>query len=149
MIRIVYFLQAKDNALFLAPVLDASFYFDWVRQITGGSILGREAFFMNPGYPYFLALLSIIVGMSVSGLIIAQMSLSSITCVLVAKITGNIFGRSAMLVAGILMALYGYDIFYSGTLLTASVINLINVIILLLLLNDRMKPEKRYILIKP
>jgi len=145
-IRVIYFFEIKNNPLFLKPISDAKIYHIWANQIiVTKDLIGKEPFFLNPGYAYLLSLIySIFTPSSVHLVQIIQFIVGAISSVLVYQIASKCFDKTTGILAGIINALYGIFIFYEGFLLTFVWINFLNLILILLLL--RAKKQKSFLL---
>lgn len=53
-LRLVYFLQIRDNPYFTAPVMDEGYHDLWAREIAAGDWESRLPFFRAPLYPFLL-----------------------------------------------------------------------------------------------
>jgi 4-amino-4-deoxy-L-arabinose transferase-like glycosyltransferase len=47
--------QFRDSPFFNLPIIDEESYVTWARQIVSGDVMGRQVFYQDPLYPYFLA----------------------------------------------------------------------------------------------
>ncbi len=132
---------------FYANVLsDASTYRFWSSQIVAHIPYGDPVFMMGPLYPYWMAL-NLTLGISLYGILIIQIILSSLTCVLIYQIAKKLFDNRAALISGIITALAAPFIFYSGLFLSETIQILLLAIALWLLINDYAKfPRLRILL---
>ena len=62
--RLMHFTGFERSPLASALILDADFYHTWARQIAAGDWIGREVFYANPLYAYFLGLVYRLLGPS-------------------------------------------------------------------------------------
>ncbi|MBN1383975.1 MAG: tetratricopeptide repeat protein [Elusimicrobia bacterium] len=141
-LRFIYLSKINNDFFFLNPVLDAKVYDDWAVEISQGDWIGRKVFFMNPGYPYFLAVLYKIFGHSLYFVAVIQFIIGSIGCILVYFIALRVFNKTAAIIAGIMACLYNVSFYYEGMLLSATLINFLNVLLVLVLLLKTEKPAK-------
>ncbi|OGS23046.1 MAG: hypothetical protein A2252_07970 [Elusimicrobia bacterium RIFOXYA2_FULL_39_19] len=142
-VRLLYFSEMKRNGLFFEPMADAKVYHEWACQILATrDIIGKDAFFMNPGYPYLLALLYAFFGVKLHIIVIIQFIIGSISVILIYFIAKNIFDDQVAIISGIIASLYGVFIFYEGLLLTASWINFFNLLAILFILKATEKESK-------
>src|SRR3972149_11314413 len=91
----------------------------------GGGWVGTEAFYQAPLYPYVLAGCFRVVGDEVWKVRLVQAAWGAPGCGLVYLGTGRLFGRSAGVVAGMMLAVYGPAIFYDGVVQKASLTDLL------------------------
>jgi len=136
-VRAIYFIGMQNSNIIQAinSTLDSRFYDTWAQKIINEGWIGREVFFMNPGYPYFMAILYSLFGTAVNTVLLVQFLIGSLSCVLVYLIAKKVFNPSVAFISGIIASFYGISIFYEGLLVTASIITFINLIIIYLLLN--------------
>jgi tetratricopeptide (TPR) repeat protein len=106
---------------FYANILsDASTYRFWASQIVAHIPYGEPVFMMGPLYPYWMAL-NLSLGISLYGILVIQMILSSLTCVLLYYIAKSLFDNKAALISGIIAAIAAPFIFYSGLFLSETI----------------------------
>jgi len=146
LLRWLYLVQASRTPLFEVLLIDSEFYDQWARQIAGGAWLGDRVFFMNPFYPYFLAVVYVLSGVRwwVVGLV--QGLVGTASCGLIFWLGREIWGRQVGLVAAGFAAVYGVFIFYDGSLLTATPILFFNLLGLAGLLEWRRTGRIRWLL---
>jgi len=126
LLRLSYVLQASSTPLFEVLLLDSEFYDRQAKALVAGQGWGEGVFFMNPLYPYFLALIywACEARWWVVGAI--QAALGAINCGLIYALGLAAWGRREGLVGAGLAAVYGVFIFYDGALLTATPILFFN-----------------------
>ncbi|HVR01852.1 MAG TPA: glycosyltransferase family 39 protein, partial [Polyangia bacterium] len=113
LLRVAYVLEISDTEVARVLVGDAFAYDLWARQIQR-DWLGHEVFYQAPLYPYFLAALYSIVGPSFMAVRVTQAALGGAACVLLAGAGRRFFSRGVGLGAGLLLALYGPALFFTG-----------------------------------
>ena len=133
LVRLVYSSQIEDFPLFEHPTFDGRRYVAWAKEIAGGEWLGTEVFFQAPLYPYFLALLFLVLGEDLGRVHLVQFVLGAAACGLVALAGRSFFSRAVGLVAGLLLALYPPSLFYEG-LIQKTVLDLFSLALFLALL---------------
>ena len=79
--RVVYWLLASKSAFLHTPVVDASFFDIWARTLAAGKVFQAQAFFKPPFYAYLLSWFYQ-VGFSMTGVLILQMLVGSVTVLL-------------------------------------------------------------------
>jgi tetratricopeptide (TPR) repeat protein len=119
LIRLVYLLQVKDTPFFNVLVGDAFSYDAWAQEIQN-DFIGHQVFYQAPLYPYFLALIFALFGHNLFLVRAIQIALGSLSCVLLAHAGRAFFSRSAGVLAGLLLALYGPALFFDGLIQKAS-----------------------------
>lgn len=97
--------------------LDHRAYDDWGLRIAQGEWLGREVFFVDPLYAYFLGGLYAIFGHSLVLVRVVQMLLGLATCWLAARIGRRVFDSSALgNLAALLVAFYIPAVHYESAI---------------------------------
>ncbi len=145
-VRIIFFRQIADSALFQFLILDSDFYYNWARGLATGHGSPPGPFWLSPLYPFFLAGLFKAAGsVSVSLIMIVQFLLSLGTLVLLTLFTRKLFGDTVALVAAGLAVFYSPWLYYDGVILTASLILFLNSAILFLIVTrtDLIPPPTR------
>ncbi len=133
-LRFIHVLLSKANSPFFdGPVTDSDFYDKTALAIANGDWLGSEVFYVNPLYPYFLALLYKIFGHSYMAAKLVQIVIGSSSCVLIYLTARRLFSKRTALVAGIIAASYSVFIYYDELLL-ATVLDVFTYTAALLLL---------------
>jgi 4-amino-4-deoxy-L-arabinose transferase-like glycosyltransferase len=106
----IYHLPFFDNL-----IIDSKKYDDWAMFIANGNWLGgNNAFYMDPLYPYQLAVQYSIFGHNLLIVRLVQAAFGVATCYLVAVIGRRIGGNSVGLLSALLAALYQPLIFEGG-----------------------------------
>lgn len=136
-LRGAYALQASATPLAEVLLLDSDFYDRQARSLLAGRGWTEGVFFMNPLYPYLLALVYWIGGTKWGVVAGVQMLVGTINCWLIYALGAKTWGRQVGLAGAGLGAVYGVFIFYDGTLLTATPILFLNLLALYGLLSWR------------
>ncbi len=113
-LRAFYLWTVWDTPSLHYPMGDAEMYHEKALAILAGDWIGSRAFFQDPLYPYFLAVLYGLFGESLGLVLGAQALLGSGTALLVFRIGVGLFGNGRGLLAGLLAASYGVAIYYDG-----------------------------------
>ena len=124
-------------------MLDAEYYDAWAQRIAGGDWIGKDVFFMSPGYPYLLGVLYFLFGRSLLLVACIQMVTGALGCVLIFRIAEKTFGKNEARVASALFAVYGAALFNESMLLKAASINFLNLLMLLVLLKGTAERVER------
>jgi 4-amino-4-deoxy-L-arabinose transferase-like glycosyltransferase len=122
-VRLLHVRELSAAPVFDMRVGDSAVYDAWAREIAGGDVLGDEVFWYAPLYPYVLGAIYALVGDGGWAVRVVQALLGALTCVLLADAGRRLFGPSAGIVAGALLALYAPSIFY-GALIHRPVLEL-------------------------
>lgn len=99
------------------PVIDEASYERWALAIAGGDWLGKEIFFQEPLYPYWLGLVYSIFGPERTVVRLLQAVLGALTCVLALTLGRRAFGPIAGAVAGFGLAVHPPHVFLPCLLL--------------------------------
>lgn len=117
-VRLVYLVEiARKSPFWGHPYLDAAYYLQWGQQILSGDLIGHEVFVRAPLYPYFLAFVGRLFGLTATTVEIAQAILGALTCLLVALLGARVFDRRTGLVAGWIACFHGPLVYWGGEIL--------------------------------
>jgi tetratricopeptide (TPR) repeat protein len=105
-VRMLYLYEIYDNPFFRHLLIDESSYDRWARQIAAGEWLGKEIFYQDPLYPYFLGVIYSVIGRDFLWVRVIQLLLGSATCVFMYLLGKSFFDVRAGLVAGGIASLY-------------------------------------------
>jgi tetratricopeptide (TPR) repeat protein len=119
-IRYVYLVQARAVPMFDGLIQDGESYFAWSDKIVAGDWLGDQVFYQAPLYPYFLAVVKLVVGKSLWSIRIVQIALGSASCGVLFLAGKRYFSRAAGIAAGVILALYPPAIFFDGCIQKAN-----------------------------
>jgi len=131
MVRLAYFLSVRQQVWFQHPLMDAYVYHLWAQRIAAGDWLGTGVFNQSPLYPYLLGLIYRLAGARPAFVEGLQLLLGAVSCGLVFLLGRRLFSRGIGLAAGLMSAAYGISFFLEGSLLTAALIQALNLGILL------------------
>ncbi|MCI0567048.1 MAG: glycosyltransferase family 39 protein [Acidobacteria bacterium] len=104
----------RDTPWFHTLSLDPEHYDLWAQQIAAGDWIGKELFFMEPLYPYFLAVIYKVIGRDFLWVRLIQAAIGVATCGVTALLGRRLFGRTIGNFAGALAALFAPAIFYEA-----------------------------------
>jgi 4-amino-4-deoxy-L-arabinose transferase-like glycosyltransferase len=121
-LRFVYLYQIRDNPFFEHPRVDALFHDRLAQSISAGNILGSEAFFRAPFYPYVLGLVYALFGHDYLIPRIFQHLLGACSVLLIYFLSRRIFDRVTAVVASLIAATYSMLIYFEGELLLESLL---------------------------
>ena len=96
---------------------DLGGYDRWATRIVEQGWMGKEVFYQDPLYPYFLAVLYKTVGRDFFWIYTVQAFLGGCTALLLVLLGNKIFSRMAGILAGLLFAFYAPAIYFDGLLL--------------------------------
>jgi Tfp pilus assembly protein PilF len=132
-LKAFYILQSAGSLQNSVLIMDAKYYDDTARDILGGNVLRREAFFMGPLYPYFLAMVYGVVGRDFTVLRLIQAAGGTVTVVLTYLLGRRLFRPVTGLAGALVLTFYGAVTFYETQVLMMWMGALLNVWLLLLL----------------
>lgn len=123
--RLLYLYTIQANPFFDSPVVDAQTYHEqalalvkaWTAAPSPTAGPPDEVFWQPPLYPYFLAGLYWLLGISFWKVRLVQAALGTLTCVLASELASRRIGARAGWLTGLLLAVYGPLLFYDGELL--------------------------------
>lgn len=141
LLRMGVLFQMRDSLLAQVPILDGAYYYSWGLRIAAGDWKGGSGVYaMSPGYPYVLAVLSGLLGKSVTAVYVVQCIISSFSCVLTYIIARRFFSVGSSGLAAFLLCAYGGSVFYANLINKASWIEFLNAASLLTILSALDKP---------
>ena len=111
-LRTAHVLALRPTPWFDHLVVDPDYYDEWARRIAAGDWLGDRPFYMDPLYPYFLAVVYRVWGRDLLLVRLLQVALAAGSCALVAVVGRRVAGPVVGLLAAFAFALYKPDIFY-------------------------------------
>jgi len=132
-IRLIYLLQIYNTPLSEILLIDSETYDRFASLIINGNFQGEDVYSMNILYPYFLALIYKILGHSWTAVTVIQAFISSVNCVLIYIVAKNMFDQRVGILSAAICIIYGPFVFFTGTLLTPTLINLFLLLTLLFL----------------
>ncbi len=130
-VRLLYFFSLRQQPWYGHPILDDYVYHLWAQSLAAGDWLGREIFNQSPLYPYGLGVLYSLVGPRPGAAIFLQLLVSAVNCGLLVLLGRRLLSRPAGFLAGGLAAVYAPGFFLAGSLLTATLIETLNLCALL------------------
>lgn len=119
---LVCVIQFRQSPFFDHPIIDEYDFVDWARQIAEGDVLGHEVFYLDPLYPYTMALIFKIFGTSFLAVRLFQVALGVAGVALVFWTGRKLGGDGVGLAAAGLLAWYRGVYFFELLLLKASMV---------------------------
>lgn len=141
LMRVAYLDSLRSHPEFRLPTLDARWFHEQATALTKGDWSHPESAFRAPGYTLFLAAVYSLAGPDPGVARAVQLLLGVLTVYLVIDLGRRLFGRTAGLAGGIIAAFYWISIYFEGTLLIASVLPLLTVVVLHALLAARRRGD--------
>ncbi len=121
LLRLLYFLAIRDDALLRAPYLDAYYYEQWARRLLAGDWGAGQPYWMGPLYPHLLAAVYALFGPDGAAPQLLQWALTLVNVVLALRLARRLTGVGTALLAAALYAFYGLPVLYAGLLLMETV----------------------------
>lgn len=118
-LRALYAREVFAHPAVQLPVIDALAYRDRALEILAGDWLGEAVYYLDPLYPFFLALVYLVVPPDTIGVLLAQAALDTASVALVMAIAHRVRDEPTALVAGLIAATYKPFFYYSALLLKA------------------------------
>ncbi len=146
LVRVAFVLDFAAQPLFdinLVPGTDMEVLVAWARRVAGGDLLGRGSgpFWWAPLFPYTLGGVLALLGRdNLLGAALAQAVLGAMTTALLYLLGRRLFDEATGFTAGLLAAVYGPSIFYTGVLLSTTLEVFLSVAILLTVTAARAQP---------
>jgi tetratricopeptide (TPR) repeat protein len=131
-VRLVHLWSMRSSPFVDALLGDGQSYDAWARQIAGGDPIGQDVFYQAPLYAYFLGAIYS-VHRSLLLVRVCQAVIGAGACTLIGYAARNLFGKTAGLVSGLMLACYTPAVFFGG-LIQKSVLDLFFLCLLLALL---------------
>jgi 4-amino-4-deoxy-L-arabinose transferase-like glycosyltransferase len=100
---------------------DLGAYDRWASKIPEQGWSGREIFYQDPLYPYFLAIIYKVIGRDFFWIYTIQALFGAATAMLVFLLGNRIFGKAAGIIGGLFYSCYGPAIYFDSLLLKVSV----------------------------
>ena len=132
-VRAAYLIELRGSVLVEVLIGDGYGYDQWARALVAGDGGAPGVFYQAPLYPYFLAAVYRVTGGSIAAVLWLQALLGAGACVLLGMAGRSFFGARAGYLAGGMLAVYPYALFYGG-LVEKSALALFCLCLLLLLL---------------
>lgn len=149
LVRMLVFVQLYKSPVIEIPIADSRTYLVLAEDVAKGDLLASRTTFTNPLYFYFVALVWRFLGFIISNpiipVILVQIMLSCITIFILFKITVILFELRIAILTITAASLYEILVFFDNTLLSTSLINFLNLIMLYLLLKFDEVTSLKYI----
>lgn len=119
--RLIYLATVSHDPFFhyLKHIPDAYYFNNWAQQIVadGDWLGGKEVFFIGPLYAYFLALIYVVFGPTLTAVRIVHVALDVGTAFFIYGFANGVFNRRAAVVAGLVWAFYLPAVFKASFIL--------------------------------
>ncbi len=128
LLQMLYLAESSRDPTLAFPLLDAGVYHEEAQRLAAGQPPADGAFFQPPLFPVVLGVLYRVAGVSIFAARLFQATCATVSCVLLAAITWRLFGRTAGLLAGLMLAAYGPFLFFTSQLLPTTPAILLNLL---------------------
>jgi len=145
-LRLLFFRSAASNPYLQVMLGDDAFFDRWAWSLAQGETIVPGVFYLDPLYPYLVALVYKLAGHEPGVVRLLQHLLGALSCGLVVLIGRRVFDHRVGLLAGAMMAGYGLLVFYEGLLLKPSLAIFLLCAALLLLLEAGERGSLRWLL---
>ncbi len=142
-LRLLYLHQMRALPDFDHPIVDAAYNDRWAAAIEGGVAFQEGPYFRAPLYPFFLALVYVLLGHSYLAARLVQFLLGAGSVVLIYLLGRRVFGLAAGIIAGALAAGYGTLIYFEGELLIPALFLFLNLLLVLAMLSAARRSRPR------
>ena len=112
---------------------DEHVYWDWSTSLLDHGFRAHNPFFLGPLYPYFLAVLRLLVGSDHARIVVAQSVLGCIAAVLLTDAARRVSRPSIALAMGCIVALYEMAVLFDALILMESLLFFLEALLLWLL----------------
>jgi len=136
-VRIIYLYEICDNPFFRHLMVDENSYDRWARRIAAGEWFGKEIFYQDPLYPYFLGAIYSVIGRDFLWVRVIQLFIGSVTCVLIYLLGTSFFDHKTGMAAGVIAALYRPFFYFEAMFLKTFLAVFLLCVFLLLLICAR------------
>jgi len=133
-LRVLYVREVWPHPAIQLPVIDALAYRDRALEILAGDWLGGAVYYLDPLYPFFLAVIYLFVPPDSVGVLVAQAALDAASVGFVMTIAHRVRDEPTAIVAGLIAATYKPFFYYSALLLKAPLMIFLVVVALYLVI---------------
>lgn len=147
--RLLVFLQLYNSPVLQIPIADSKTYLVLAGDVLKGDVLASRTTFTNPFYFYFIAIIfsvtHLISQQSIVMIILVQILMSCISILILYQIAAKVFGVKEALLAVFFVSIYEILVFFDNVILSASLINFLNLCMIFYLLKYYEAKSLRYI----
>lgn len=122
LLRFLHIQEIIETPLYHGLALDSEQFQSLAVKILQGDFLDEDFSYLSPLYPGFLSVVYGLFGLHNLPVLLFQSFLDAFNCLLLYDLGTRIFDRRTGLLASLVYALYGVSIFYSGLVLSTSLI---------------------------
>jgi len=118
---------------------DLGAYDRWAKLIVEEGWLGKDIFYQDPLYPYFLAFFYKVIGRDFFWIYMVQAFMGAASSLLLVVLGTKVFNRTTGIFAGLLYGLYGPAIYFDGLLLKVTLSAFLLILAIYLFLHKEFK----------
>lgn len=148
-VRLLVFFELKDTPIIQHPIADSGTYITAAEKILNSDWSGSTTF-TNPFYYYFVGIVELIFGFFASpkfiSILIIQSLLSTVTVLLIYRMAMKLFDEKIAFASAVVILLYEVLIFFDNTVLSVSLINFLNTLMLYFLFLYYDNQKTRYLI---
>lgn len=142
-LRVIFLTVVRDYPLLYIQSLDEKYYVELGKSIAGGTLGGEPgAFFMDPLYGYFLALIFFLFGDNLTAVRLVQILLDSFNVIIILVIGRRVWNPGAGIIAAIIWSTYTVAFYYSLLLLKVTLATT-GILIFILMLLSAVKNQRK------
>ncbi len=116
-LRLIHLFTVRDSPFFSILYIDPLWYDEWAQRIAAGQWLSERPFFLDPLYPYMLAVIYASFGHSYEAVVALQSLLGALVAPLLLFAARPWFPRPAARLAGVIAAVYLPAVFFDGLIM--------------------------------
>ncbi len=140
-LRVVYWLQVRDEAWFIAPGTDPAFYLTWAKTILAGEGARYVPFPRAPLYPYILAGMIKLFGTHWIFPRLLNLAADLATVAVLHRLGRRLGGEGTARTAALLFAVTGSAVYFTGEILMTSLATALASVLLLILTDLWLNPR--------
>ncbi|MFH0861821.1 MAG: tetratricopeptide repeat protein [Candidatus Altiarchaeota archaeon] len=142
-IRLVYVSQALSSPFHTTLMFDSKTYDLAAHAIIEQGPIQGGVYQLGPLYTYFLAAIHVVFGHDIAAVFIVQAIMEALACTIIQLLGERVYDARTGLTAGLMAAVYGPLVFYTGTILSEPVLIFVNAALIYLLTKayDEGKPQ--------
>jgi tetratricopeptide (TPR) repeat protein len=141
-LRMIHVLTLHDSPFFSILYIDPLMYDEWAQRIASGQLLSERPFFLDPLYPYFIAVVYAIFGHSFLALAFVQAVLGALVPPLVYTAARRPFDEATARTAGVIACVYLPSVYF-GNLVMKPGLTLVLMAVWMALMARLLQPESR------
>ncbi len=142
LVRLIHWLALRGEPLYDFPVIDAGVFWQAASELAAGGA-GAGVFSKPPLLVYLLSASIRLFGESPGAARLLLLVISASAAPLTARLARPVLGRLGSVLAGVLVAVFAPAVFYGGELLPATIVLVLNLLLLLALAHGERSVDPR------